>query len=71
MKRISLGSSLRDASNGGKLMSLALIDTELFTILCFLTLINNLLSIDSRDMYLPPFDASRYDESNELCFVSI
>jgi len=32
---------------------------------------NNFGSIDARDMKIAPFDASSYDESNELCFVSV
>jgi len=32
---------------------------------------NNSVSTDARDMRLAPFDASSYDESNELCFISV
>ena len=31
---------------------------------------NNTISIDFKDMGRPPFDASRYDESNELQYVN-
>jgi len=30
---------------------------------------NNFASIDARKIYLPPFDSSRYGESNKLCFI--
>ena len=32
---------------------------------------NNSVSIDARDIKIEPFDASSYDESNELRFVSV
>uniref|UniRef100_U9SJJ1 Uncharacterized protein n=1 Tax=Rhizophagus irregularis (strain DAOM 181602 / DAOM 197198 / MUCL 43194) TaxID=747089 RepID=U9SJJ1_RHIID len=33
------------------------------------TSLNILLSIDSKDVKLPSFDASGYDNSNRLCFI--
>ena len=31
--------------------------------------VNNFLSIDAKDMKIPPLDASHYDESNKLWFI--
>ena len=62
----SLDSSWRDASNGGIYMSIASLDGKLFVFYCFENFENNSISIDSRNMKRPPFDASRHDESNEL-----
>jgi len=50
-------------------MSLGSIDKKLFAFYALESFDDNSLSIDARDMYLLPFDASRYDESNELCFI--
>ena len=47
-------------------MSLASIDGKLFAFYALETFANNFLSIDARDMKIPPFDAHRHDESNEL-----
>ena len=46
-------------------MSLASIDEKLFAFYALETFANNFLSIDARDMKIPPFDAHRHDESNE------
>ncbi len=62
----SLDSSWRCASNGSIFISLASIDGKLFTFYALETFANNFLSIDARDMKIPPFDAHRHDESNEL-----
>ena len=65
----SLDSSGRDASNGGRFMSLASLDGKLFAFYCLEFFENNFLSIDSKDVIRLPFDASRHGESNELRFV--
>src|ERR1700748_1192680 len=65
----SLNSSRREASNGGRYMSLASLDGKLFAFFSFEFFANNSLSIDSRDIKRPPFDASRQGESNELRFI--
>jgi hypothetical protein len=44
-------------------------DGKLFTFFILKTFENISLPIDSRNMYLPPFDASRHDDSNELRFI--
>ena len=46
-------------------MSLASIDGKLFAFYALETFANNFLSIDARDMKIPPFDAPGYDDSNE------
>ena len=69
MKRSSLESSIRDASNGGRFMALASIDAELFAFLCLETFVNNSESINARAMKRPPFDAARIDDSKKLCFI--
>ena len=66
MKHSLLDSSLHDASNGGIFVSLEWIDTDLFMIYCLQTFMNISVSIGARDMILPPYDASSYDNSNEL-----
>ncbi len=66
---ISLDSSRRDASNGGRFMSLASLDGKLFAFYCLEIFENNFLSIGPRDVIRPPFDVSCHDESNELRFV--
>ncbi len=50
-------------------MSLVSIDGKLFAFYALETFANNFLSIDARDMKIPPFDAHRHDESNELLCV--
>src|SRR5947208_3320574 len=62
----SLESSHRDASNGGKIMSLAPIDRSITHGECFLKNRISKRSIDAKDMILPPFDAPQQGESNEL-----
>ncbi len=64
-----LDSSNQDVSNGGKFISLILIDEKLlvFEVLEFFN--NSSLSIDAKNMKLPPFDVPNYDESNKLYFV--
>ena len=62
----SLESSHRDASNGGKIKSLALIDRTITHGEYFLKIRISKRSIDARDMNLPPLDAPQRDESNEL-----
>ena len=65
----SLDSPCQGASNGGPFMSLESLDGKLFVFYCFEYFENNSMSIDSRNMKRPPFDASRYGESNKLQFV--
>ena len=64
-----LDSSNQDVSNGGKFISLMLIDEKLlvFEVLEFFN--NSSLSIDAKNMKLSPFDASNYDEYNKLYFI--
>ena len=50
-------------------MSLASIVNEIFPNISKQKSANNFLSIAARDMKIPSFDASRHDESNELCLV--
>jgi len=52
-------------------MSLEEIDNKLFIKVKKRKIVNNSVSIDARDMCLPPFDASCNDELNELCYVSL
>ena len=66
----SLDSPHQDASNGGLFMSLESLDRKLFVIYCFKNFGNNSISTDSRNMARLSFDASRYDESNELQYVN-
>src|SRR5947208_2083868 len=67
----SLDLPRQDASNGGLFMSLKSLDRKLFVFYCFEYFGNNTISIDSRNMKMPPFDASRYGESNKLQYVNI
>ena len=69
MKQSFLESSIRAASNGGRFMALALIDSELLTKVSKHKNMNNSASIDARAMKRPPFDASRIDDSNELRYM--
>jgi len=69
MKHTLLDSSDRDESNGGRLMSLGLIDEKLFAFFYFHIFTDISLSIDHRDMKRLSLDASCYDESNEPCFI--
>ena len=41
-------------------------DGKLLAFYCLETFVNNILSIDPRDIKFFQLDASRYDESNEL-----
>ena len=68
MKHISSESPLQDASNGGILMRLASLDGELFVKNCFWKFRIISLSIDPRRMKMPPFDASRHGDSDDMCF---
>jgi hypothetical protein len=52
--------------NGGILISLASINQKLLAIFSLETYENKLLNIEARDMKILPFNASHYDESNEL-----
>ena len=52
-------------------MSLASIDGKLFAFYALETFANNILSIGARDMKIPPFDAHRHDESNELLSIPL
>ena len=52
-------------------MSLASIDGKLFAFYVLETFWIISLSIDPRDMGIPPLDAPRYGESNELCLIFI
>ena len=65
----SLNSSHQGASNGDQFMSLALLDEKLFRFYYFKIFVNNLLTINSRDIQKLPFDASRQGNSNELYFI--
>ncbi len=69
MKFSSLESSLRDESNGDIFTFLALIDGMLFAFYCLVIFCNNMPSIDARSAKIAPFDSSRHDDSNELCFI--
>ena len=71
MKRSSLDSPWRDASNGGLYMSLGSIDNELFAKNSKEKNTNNFPSRDARDMNRPPFNAPRQDESNKLQHMSL
>ena len=51
------------------IMSLALMDEKLSALLNLQTYDDNPLSIDHRDIILPSFDASQFDDSNELSIV--
>jgi len=50
-------------------MSLASIDETLFAIYVLEIFVNKFLSIDVRDIKIPPFDAHRHGDSNKLKFV--
>ena len=52
-------------------MSLRSVDGKLSAFNCLEFFENNLLSIDVRDMQLPPLDESGYDESNKLCLIFV
>src|SRR5436853_6819815 len=69
MKHISSESPLRDASNGGIFMRLASLDGELFVKNCFWKFRIISSSIDPRRMKMPPFDASRHSDSDDMCFI--
>ena len=43
-------------------------DGKLFAFYALETFANNFLSIDARDMKIPPFDAPRHDDSDDMCF---
>src|SRR5437764_9480421 len=62
----SLDSSRQDASNGGRFMSLASLDGNLFAFYCFEFFENIFLSIDPRDIRRPPFNVHCHSESNKL-----
>ena len=64
-----LDSSRQGASNDGRFMSLASLDEKLFVFYCFSFFKNNLIPIDSRNMWRPPFDAPRHGDSNELFYM--
>ena len=64
-----MSSSLHDASNGGKHMSLEEIDNKLFIKVKKRKIVNNSVSIDASDMKRPPLDAPCYDDSNKLRFI--
>ena len=68
-KHSSLESPIRDASNGGRFMALASIDSELLTKVSKHKNVNNSASIYAKAMKRPPIDASRIDDSNKLCFI--
>ena len=59
-----MDSSHQDASNGNKFMSLMLIVSKLFASYYFESFVNNLSSIDSKDMKLLPLDA--FDKMNSM-----
>ena len=69
MEHISLESPWRDASNGGIFMRLASLDGELFVKNCFWKFRIISLSIDPRRMKMPPFDASRHGDSDDMCSI--
>ena len=69
MKHILLELSIQGASNGGILMLLAQIYGGLFMIVCLEPFANRSSSIDAKNIWIPPFDASGYDDSNKLCFI--
>ena len=71
MKHISSESPLRDASNGGIFMRLASLDGELFVKNCFWKFRIISSSIDPRRMKMPPFDASRHGDSDDMRFKFI
>ena len=50
-------------------MALASIDEKLFAFYCLETFDNSFLSINPRNMKIPPFDASRHGESIKPLFV--
>ena len=58
MNNSLLDSPNQDASNGGKFMSLALVDEKLLSFYNLETFNDYSLSIDARNTNLPPFDAS-------------
>ena len=64
-----LDSSWWDASNDCIFMSLASIDNELYLNVSKQKNANIFLSIEARDMKIPPFDMSCIDELNKLCFI--
>ena len=55
--------------DGGRFMALGSIDAELFPFFCLEIFVNNSESIDARAMKQLSFDASHYDDSNELHFI--
>ena len=69
MKYSSLDSPYWGASDGGIFMSLALMDKRLFTFYVLEIFCDSQLSIAARDTIILSFDASQWDESNELCFI--
>ena len=80
MKYISADSSRRDESNGSKIAFLGAIHKELWLNMSkfFLYLIFYIdifdvtfLCIASRHMILLPLDSLQWEDSNELCFISL
>jgi hypothetical protein len=79
MEHSLLDLSWWDESNGGSFVFLGGIDVELDYTLAFIfsctihfyISLNISPSIASRDAKLPPFNSSHWDESNELCFISL
>ena len=69
MKHISSESPLRDASNGGIFMRLGSIDEEIIRNFQKQFFTNNSPSNDARRMKIPPFDASRHGDSNDMCSI--
>jgi hypothetical protein len=62
----SLDSSHWNASNGGGFIALASIEHEMVCVKVSKRIGVNKLYINARDINLPPFDASQWDESNDL-----
>src|SRR5437660_425997 len=65
----SLDLSCYGTSNGSQFISLASLYEQLFRFYCFKIFVNNLLTINSRDIQRLPFDASRQSNFNKLYFI--
>ena len=69
MKHILEESSLRDTLNGGIFVHLGSIDEEMIRKVQKQLFANNAPSNDARRMKIPPFNASRNDDSADMCII--
>ena len=69
MNHSLLDSSWWGTSNGGTFMFLGLVDDVLYSFYVLETFWNISLSIDHRNIKIPPLDAPGYDEFENLYFI--